>query len=151
SAMGSNAFSTDQITKGHVFVALGMLLCIPVSSWAQSDPGPRPGAAGAGGPFPSLNSDERAFFSDAPAKFLEVDSVSGDLSGEPSAGLGPTFNANSCAACHAQPDVGGTSPHPTLGQVQRPNPQVALATLDRVPGGDQTVPPFITLDGPVRE
>jgi len=76
---------------------------------------------------------------------------SGGVAGEEGHGLGPTFNSNSCASCHAQPDVGGTSPHPTLGQVRRPNPQVAMATLDRVPGGNQTVPSFIRADGPVRE
>ncbi len=77
--------------------------------------------------------------------------MSGAVAGEAGIGLGPTFNANSCASCHAEPDVGGTSPHPTLGFVQKPNPQVAFATLDRLPGRNQTVPSFITATGPVRE
>jgi CxxC motif-containing protein (DUF1111 family) len=77
--------------------------------------------------------------------------VSGGVAGEAGNGLGPTFNSNSCSSCHAEPDVGGTSPHPTLGFVRKPNPQVALATLDRVSGGNQTVPSFIRSDGPVRE
>jgi CxxC motif-containing protein (DUF1111 family) len=34
--------------------------------------------------------------------------------------------------------------------VPQPNPQVALASLDRVPGGNQAVPSFITVNGPVR-
>jgi CxxC motif-containing protein (DUF1111 family) len=113
------------------------------------DPGPRAGSAGAGGPFGGLDGDEQTFFRAARDVFGEVDSVSGKI--EEGSGLGPTFNGNSCASCHAQPDVGGTSPHPILGQVRVPNPQVALATLDRVGGGAQAVPSFITVDGPVRE
>ena len=126
-------------------------IVLPAIAWAQTDPGPRPGAAGAGGPFPALSASEIALFYAARDVFREIDSVSGGVAGEEGIGLGPTFNANSCAACHAQPDVGGTSPHPRLGQVLRPNPQIGMATLDRVAGGDQTVPSFIRPDGPVRE
>ena len=110
---------------------------------AQVDPGPRAGAAGAGGPYPTLAAQEQAVFIAAQGVFKEVDSVSGAI--ESGVGLGPTFNANSCAACHAQPAVGGTSP--------AVNPQVALAKLDH-PSPDpypQTVPPFIKANGPVRE
>ena len=32
------------------------------------------------------------------------------LPGETGSGLGPTFNGNSCAMCHAQPATGGSSP-----------------------------------------
>ena len=55
------------------------------------------------------------------------------MSGEEGVGLGPTFNGNSCAQCHAFPVVGGSSP--------AANPQVELATLD---GAMNTVPSFIT-------
>ncbi len=113
------------------------------------DPGPRSGDRGAGGPYAGLSADEKTFFTQARDVFSEVDSVSGKI--EAGSGLGPTFNGNSCALCHAEPDVGGGSPHPTLGHVRMPNPQVGLATLDRAPGGAQAVPPFITPDGPVRE
>jgi len=102
------------------------------------DPGVRNGDAGAGGPLPGLNTDETTFFDAAKEVFSEVDSVSGGP--EPGAGLGPRFNMNGCAGCHAFPDVGGSSP--VL------NPQVAVATLD---GAKNTVPSFITADGPVRE
>jgi len=116
-----------------------------------TDPGPRQGPAGAGGAFAGLNADELKYFDGARDTFGEVDSVSGAI--EEGSGLGPTFNSNSCSSCHAQPDVGGSSPHPTLGVggAKVPNPQVALATLDRVKGGEQKVPSFITADGPVRE
>jgi CxxC motif-containing protein (DUF1111 family) len=55
-------------------------------------------------------------------------------------GLGPDFNNNSCAECHAQPAAGGSSP-PV-------NPQVTVAHLD---GATNTVPSFIQANGPVRE
>jgi len=124
------------------------VLLLAVSCLAQTDPGPRAGAPGAGGPFPTLNANEQAFFTSAKAVFQEVDSVTGSLPGEAGVGLGPTFNGNSCAQCHAQPATGGTSPAPFSPQVPVPNPQVALATLH---GATNTVPSFITANGPVRE
>lgn len=112
------------------------------------DPGPRGGAAGAGGYYPTLNSTEQYYFTQAQTRFQEIDSVSGNLAGETGSGLGPTFNGNSCTMCHAQPAVGGSSPGPTSPQNPIPNPQVALASLD---GALNVVPPFIMANGPVRE
>jgi hypothetical protein len=86
--------------------------------------------------------------------FNEVDSVSGDGAvdangfAEDGRGLGPTFNGNSCAMCHAQPATGGSSPGMASPQHPVPNPQVALATLR---GALNVVPTFITAAGPVRE
>jgi CxxC motif-containing protein (DUF1111 family) len=113
------------------------------------DPGPRGGDKGAGDAYDALGKDEKTFFSSARSVFAEVDSVSGKVAGEDGKGLGPTFNGNSCAQCHAEPAVGGSSSHPTLGHVKVPNPQVALAALDRAPGQEQPVPPFIKADGPI--
>lgn len=113
------------------------------------DPGPRGGDRGVGGPYDTLSADEKTFFAAARDVFAEIDSVSGKI--EAGKGLGPTFNGNSCAQCHAEPDVGGTSSHPTLGHVRVPNPQVGLATLDRAAGQAQQVPSFIKADGPIRE
>jgi CxxC motif-containing protein (DUF1111 family) len=135
----ANLTKTRNRWKSLVYVAF-VGVC-----WAQSDPGPRGGAAAAGGYYPTLNVNEQAFFTAARTRFQEIDSVSGAVAGEAGSGLGPTFNANSCAACHAQPAVGGTSP--------AVNPQVAFARLDH-PNPDpfpQTVPSFITANGPVRE
>ncbi|MCA1828660.1 MAG: hypothetical protein LC689_17190 [Myxococcales bacterium] len=115
------------------------------------DPGPRGGAPGAGGPLAGLGHDEVQFFNDGRDRFMEVDSVSGAISGEEGRGLGPRFNANSCASCHAEPAIGGSSPHPTLGFTKAPNPQLAFAALDRLPGKNQVVPSFLQRDGPVRE
>ncbi len=128
---------------------------------AQSDPGPRAGPADAGGPIKGLSAEEEKLFWASWERFKEVYSVSGTI--EKGVGLGPTFNGNGCAQCHAQPAAGGSSSSPHSPQVRRvilrdqrlvldseSNPQVALATLHRVPGGNQTVPPFIAADGPIR-
>jgi CxxC motif-containing protein (DUF1111 family) len=115
---------------------------------AQTDPGPRGGQAGAGGKYDSLNFNEVLLFTQAASVFNEVDSVSGNMPGESGSGLGPTFNGNSCAMCHAQPAAGGSSPGLRSRQNSVPNPQVALATLD---GATNSLPSFITADGPVRE
>jgi CxxC motif-containing protein (DUF1111 family) len=130
-----------------IAVLLCVALCSTPSAFAQAkDPGPRAGAAGAGSFYPTLNSNEQLLFTQAFTRFQEIDSVSGAI--EAGSGLGPTFNGNSCAMCHAQPAVGGTSPGLSSPQNSVPNPQVALATLD---GATNAVPSFITANGPVRE
>jgi CxxC motif-containing protein (DUF1111 family) len=96
------------------------------------DPGPRGGAAGAGGALPGLSQDELNFFTAATAVFTQVETVAD--------GLGPRFNDISCGACHAQPNPGGSSP--------ATNPQVADSA---VAGAKNTLPSFITANGPVRE
>jgi CxxC motif-containing protein (DUF1111 family) len=103
-----------------------------ITAHAQVDPGVRPGAAGAGNPIAGLTANELAFFDAGLEDFEEAEGV-GD-------GLGPRFNLDSCGGCHIQPAIGGTSPSV--------NPQVATATAF---GARNTVPSFITLNGPVRE
>src|SRR6266404_1900802 len=93
------------------------------------DPGVRPLPAAAGGALASLDANEKAFFDAAKVVFVEIDTVPG--------GLGPRFNLDSCAGCHAFPAVGGSSP--------TPNPQVTVATAANV------VPSFVSRNGPVRE
>jgi cytochrome c peroxidase len=134
------------ITRPAILGIALLVLAPPLH--AQQDPGPRGGPANAGGPAATLDSDELAFFNQALGRFQEVDSVAETLTGEPGVGLGPTFNGNSCVMCHGQPAPGGSSPGLTSPQNPVPNPQVALATLD---GATNTVPPFITATGPVRE
>ena len=129
-------------------VCCTLLVMVPGVLRAQHDPGPRGGAAGAGGPYPSLSPAEMDLFNQMLDRFQEVDSVSGNIAGEDDAGLGPTFNGNSCAMCHAQPFAGGTSPGLSSPQNPVPNPQVALAKLHNA---SNNVPPFITPEGPVRE
>ena len=127
----------------NLLAVVGLALTVAVSAGtleAQHDPGPRGGDPGVGEAFPGLSTDQETFFKATIQNFMEIDSVSGSVPGETGSGLGPTFNGNSCAQCHAHPVVGGSSP--------TPNPQVGLAILD---GAHNTVPSFITTDGPVRE
>ena len=129
-----------------VCLALAAIAVSPLHS--QNDPGPRPGPAAAGSFYSTLSANEQAFFNQAQLRFQEIDSVSGGIAGEAGSGLGPTFNGNSCAQCHAQPAIGGASPGLLSPQNAIPNPQVALAALD---GASNTVPSFITANGPVLE
>ncbi len=128
--------------------SFGLLLLVGGQAYAQRDPGPRSGPAGAGAPFSNLDDNERTLYQDGLGDFMEVDSVSGTVPGEPATGLGPTFNGNSCGQCHAQPAVGGSSPGSRSPQNPVTNPQIGLATLD---GATNIVPSFITADGPMRE
>jgi CxxC motif-containing protein (DUF1111 family) len=103
---------------------------------APVDPGVRGGQAGAGTPLKGLTTDETAFFQDGQARFADVEVVTKGANN----GLGPRFNSNQCLSCHSQPDRGGSSP--------AQNPLIAVATLN---GAKNTVPWFITQNGPVRE
>src|ERR1700733_8690602 len=112
------------------------------------DPGVRAPSSTTGQPLTTLSSQELQFFQDGMARFGQVDSVSGGAPNEPGVGLGPGFNSNSCASCHAQPAVGGSSPSQAQYPFVGPNPQMAAATDY---GGTNAIPSFITADGPVRE
>jgi CxxC motif-containing protein (DUF1111 family) len=105
---------------------------MPPGPSAAKDPGVRGGTAGAGNPLADLTAPELAIFKAGKDDFEDVENVAD--------GLGPMMNLDSCAGCHAQPAVGGTSP--------AVNPQVAFATKMNA---TNTVPSFITSNGPVRE
>jgi len=96
---------------------------------SAKDPGPRTTTGDAGDPLPGLSTAQTYAFNIGKEDFEAAE--------EPDEGLGPTFNFNSCGGCHAHPAVGGTSP--------KMNPQVLMANPAN------TLPPFITADGPVRE
>src|SRR5712691_5347390 len=102
------------------------------------DPGVRGGPAGAGGPIHGISDAELAFFKAGLAAFNEIQDVQGD---DP--GLGPRFNLDSCAGCHKQPEVGGSSPF-----TNTTHPQIDVATKN---GATNVVPSFIRIGGPVRE
>jgi CxxC motif-containing protein (DUF1111 family) len=144
----------------------------PASAQAPTDPGPRPltaTQAALNGTTPktqlslsgenvaTMDPNTQKFFAQATVRFQEVDSVSGAITTpfpEDGSGLGPRFNSNSCASCHVFPTVGGSSPPETFtttdisGRTITGNPQVSVATLD---GARNTVPSFVTANGPVRE
>src|SRR5213596_1191085 len=126
------AHGTVSVLVFSLALGSGMLL-------AQSDPGVRGGAAGAGGQIAGLTVKEGKFSDAGLDAFTEVQSVQGTIAGTEQ-GLGPRFNLDSCGGCHSQPAIGGTSPSV--------NPQVEVATAF---GALNVVPSFITLDGPVRE
>src|SRR5262245_31304179 len=134
---------TRQVSpQGSIPLALA-LLTISAVGWTQTDPGPRGGAAGAGGAIVGLTVKESKFFDAGLDEFTEIGSVTGSIVGtEP--GLGPRFNLDSCAGCHKHPANGGSSPSV--------NPQVnpALSSASQVAYVTGTVP-ILSSSGPVRE
>jgi CxxC motif-containing protein (DUF1111 family) len=129
------------------------LLALGLSSpiLAQTDPGVRTGAingqtgATATSPLPlasvTANTPQGVseFFQNGLTRFQEVESVSGGANN----GLGPRFNFNSCSGCHSQPSIGGSSP-PT-------NPEFTVVSAGIASGSTNTVPSFLTANGPTRE
>jgi len=126
--------STWLLAIGIVVLALGFPL--RVQGAGAVDPGARGGSPGAGAALSGLTADETAFFNDGQLRFLEVETVTGASN----TGLGPRFNSNQCASCHAQPAIGGTSP--------ANNPLIAVASLL---SAQNSVPWFIASNGPIRE
>jgi CxxC motif-containing protein (DUF1111 family) len=104
------------------------MLAISSPPQAQQDPGPRRGAD-AGDMLPGLSAEEQALFRQGRDEFVEAEELE--------EGLGPRFNLDSCAGCHAHPAVGGTSP-PV-------NPQVAFLT--RRGGAANKLSTFVRPDG----
>jgi len=97
--------SREMVCLGALFTA--------TCCFAQSDPGPRAGAAGAGTPIGGLTPGELDFFTNhGIPQFSQVEAVAD--------GLGPRFNLDSCGGCHIQPALGGSSP--------AVNPQLARAS-----------------------
>jgi len=126
-------------------------VAIAASQKAPHDPGPRPGPAGAGGVtgyYLTLNAAEQEAFANGIAQFVEDEGVPDQPPGTGNGGLGPGFNSTSCGSCHSQPAMLGSSPGPNSPQVPQPNPQIAVASTM---GATNIIPPFITVNGPVRE
>jgi len=127
------------------------LLLLTGSAFAQSDPGVRSGAingqtgATATSPLPlpsvASNSPQGSleFFQDGLARFQDVEVVSGGKNN----GLGPRFNLNQCSGCHSQPTIGGTSPASNL--------EFQVISNGVVSGSTNSIPSFITANGPTRE
>src|ERR1700730_9730618 len=112
---------------------------------AQTDPGVQSGNRGTGAALSSVLSNSPSgilsFFTDGQARFQDVESVSGSPAGNN--GLGPRFNSNSCSSCHAQPAVGGTG--------AAVNPQFTMISSGVAPASGNTMPSFVTANGPTLE
>lgn len=118
---------------------------------AQKDPGVRPGPINGQTaatttdplPLPSVASNSPTgvleFFQNALARFQEVEVVSNGTNN----GLGPRFNLNQCSGCHSQPAVGGSGPANNL--------QFQVIANGVAVGSTNTIPSFITANGPTRE
>src|ERR1022692_1416543 len=137
--------------KGVLPVTLLLLLCagatvyFPKSARGGStpavtatDPGPRPLPADAGGFLKSLSANEQQIEPSITTEFNRVHDVI--VTSPVDGGLGPRFNSNSCASCHAYPAPGGSSP-PS-------NPLFSVYTYN---GAANTMPYFITSTGPILE
>jgi len=119
-----------------LLVALfGVSGAIQADLFRARDPGVRGGPAGAGGPIPGLSANESVMFTAGLAEFAEEDAVD--------EGIGPRFNFVSCAGCHEQPAVGGTSP--AVNPLFRVSDPADLGFTGNV------IPSFITRNGPIRE
>jgi CxxC motif-containing protein (DUF1111 family) len=102
------------------------------TQFRAQDPGVRVDAPGAGAPVRGLSASQTEYFNVGKDDFEEAETVA--------EGLGPRMNLDSCGGCHSQPALGGSSP--------AVNPQIAFAMAT---GATDKVPPFIRIDGPVRE
>ena len=116
--------------SAFLFVVSG----IGLSQGPAKDPGVRGGPPSAGTSFAGLSTGLTQLFQAGGAKFAKTDTVIGD-------GLGPRMNFNSCAGCHAQPTMGGSS--------AKINPQFAF--VYGPDHGANRLPSFITQNGPTRE
>ena len=132
-------------------VALAFLFAVSFATvtlgqHSAQDPGVRGGTVNSGQPLASISQTPGApdFFANGLLRFQNIESVQGGANN----GLGPRFNSNQCSSCHSQPATGGTSPSPTVFPAIGPNPETLVYSLD---GAQNTLPSFITPNGPVRE
>jgi CxxC motif-containing protein (DUF1111 family) len=105
---------------------------------SATDPGPRPLPATAGSFLTTLSTNEKQILPNLTAEFSRVHDVI--VTSPTDGGLGPRFNSNSCASCHAYPSPGGSSP--------QANP---LFNVYNLQGATNQMPSFITTNGPILE
>jgi len=147
-------------------MSLAMFLFAGIAN-AQTDPGVQAASRGTGASIIGANDPNgfTAFFNDGLVRFQSVEGVANDPGGNN--GLGPRFNFNQCAGCHAQPAVGGSGPavNPQFTVVGNCASGVSVTAPAVVGAGQppaaqtQTIacnatnatPSFITKHGPTRE
>jgi CxxC motif-containing protein (DUF1111 family) len=103
-----------------------------------TDPGPRKLPANAGSFISTLSANEQQIEPSITTEFNRTHDVI--VTSPTDGGLGPRFNSNSCASCHAYPAVGGSSP-----------PSNPLFSVYNYNGANNTMPSFITTTGPILE
>ena len=136
--------------RNRVGLSVGVLLALAsasvmVAQFVVKDPGVRNGSVDSGGALASVAATGASdYFMNGQGRFQEVESVTRGAHN----GLGPRFNSNSCSSCHAQPAVGGSSPSTTAFPFIGPNPETLVTSQNAT---QNPLPPFITIDGPVRE
>ena len=118
-----------------IMLFLGLSQSLTAQFRGARDPGVRGGPDGAGDMLPNLTAEQQEMFTAGQADFSEEEEVD--------EGVGPRFNFVSCAGCHAQPAVGGSSP--AANPLFRVNDPADLKFVNN------TIPSFITKNGPVRE
>src|ERR1700743_1174975 len=117
------------VCRNRVSLSIGALLLLSgtgavVAQNPAKDPGVRAGSVDSGNELASvIGSAPDEYFLDGKSRFQEVESVKGGNHN----GLGPRFNSNSCASCHAQPAVGGSSPSTTAFPFIGANPETLVS------------------------
>ncbi len=94
--------------------------------------------ANAGGFLGTLSANEQQIEPSITAEFDRAHDVI--VTSPTDGGLGPRFNSNSCASCHAYPAVGGSSP-----------PSNPLFNVYKYNGANNTMPSFESSTGPILE
>src|SRR5271155_1277635 len=142
----SKFFPVRKLVVSVAFLLAVSFATVTLGQHSPQDPGVRGGTVNSGQPLSSLSQTPGAsdFFANGLTRFQEIESVQGGANN----GLGPRFNSNQCSSCHSQPAIGGTSPSATVFPFVGPNPETLVYSLD---GAQNTLPSFITPNGPVRE
>jgi CxxC motif-containing protein (DUF1111 family) len=145
-----NEGSTGRIGRAAavaVILSTGCFASVMIGQSVAKDPGVRGGTVDAGQPLDlSQVPGGSDFFTNGQTRFADVEAVQGTNNN----GLGPRYNSNQCSSCHSQPAIGGSSPSTTDYPFIGPNPQTLVANLNGQTN-QNTIPSFITPDGPVRE
>jgi hypothetical protein len=136
-------------SKATLLGVILLILCfasVVAGQFAAHDPGVRAGTIDSGKALASVATTPGLpeYFADGLDRFAEVE----DVTGADGSGLGPRFNSNSCLSCHSQPAAGGSSPSATIFPSVGPNPETLVFNLN---GAQNSLPPFVTPDGPARE
>jgi CxxC motif-containing protein (DUF1111 family) len=141
------------VGEHKVTLSIGALLALSsagviIGQSPATDPGVRSGSIDSGQPLDSVAATPGAtdFFTNGQGRFEEVESVRGGANN----GLGPRYNSNQCSSCHSQPAIGGSSPSASVFPMIGANPETLVANLNGQTG-QNSIPSFITPDGPARE